>query len=237
MARKAFGGNPTGDYNWLPLISLIKGRRVRKAIDGSLRELVGEPIAVEDLWKTYFCVATNYSQASEHRIDRGDLAQALLASMAIPGALPPVVRDGDLLCDGGTFNNFPVDLMRDLRAASARCSASTSARARPASSTSTRCRAAGRCCATASARATSGATGLPSLTSYLLNVTILYSMSRQDEARRQTDVYFCPPLYKVGLLQWSRFDQIVRQGHEHAIEVLGKLDDRTRAALGANSTA
>jgi NTE family protein len=70
-----------------------------------------------------------------------------------------------------------------------------------------------------------------------LNITILYSMSRQDEARRLTDVYFCPPLYKIGLLQWSRFDQIVRQGHEHAHEVLGKLDERTRAGLFADSTA
>jgi NTE family protein len=35
--------------------------------------------------------------------------------MAIPGALPPVLHDGDLLCDGGTFNNFPVDVMRGLR--------------------------------------------------------------------------------------------------------------------------
>jgi NTE family protein len=77
---------------------------------------------------------------------------------------------------------------------------------------------------------------LPSLTSYLLNVTILYSMSRQDEARRQTDVYFCPPLYKVGLLQWSRFDQIVRQGHEHAVEVLGQLDERMRTALHVSSS-
>ena len=44
-------------------------------------------------------------------------------------------------------------------------------------------------------------------------------------------MYFCPPLYKVGLLQWSRFDQILRQGYEHGLEVLGKLDDRARAAL------
>ena len=53
VARRAFSANPTGDFNWLPLISLIKGGRVRKAINGSLRELIGEPIAVEDLWKTY----------------------------------------------------------------------------------------------------------------------------------------------------------------------------------------
>ena len=115
IARKAFSTNPTGDFNWLPLISLIKGRRVRAAIERSIGELVGAQIAIEDLWKTYFCVATNYSQAREQAVRSGDLARALLASIAIPGALPPVVHDGDLLCDGGTFNNFPVDLMRDMR--------------------------------------------------------------------------------------------------------------------------
>jgi NTE family protein len=230
IARKAFSANPTGDFNWIPLMSLIKGRRVRKAIDTSLRELVGEEVAVEDLWKTYFCIATNYSQASEHHIDRGDLAQALLASIAIPGALPPVVRDGDLLCDGGTFNNFPVDRMRELRGVGKVLGIDLGARhARkldfdevPGSWALLRDRLRPR---------HKRRYRLPSLTSYLLNVTILYSMSRQDEARRETDVYFCPPLYKVGLLQWSRFDQIVRQGHEHAVEVLGKLDERMRSSL------
>jgi NTE family protein len=230
VARKAFSANPTGDFNWLPLISLIKGARARKAIDSSLRELVGEPVGCEDLWKSYFCIATNYSQASEHRIDRGDLAQALLASFAIPGALPPVVRDGDLLCDGGTFNNFPVDRMRDLRGVGLVLGVDLGARharrldfdVMPGSLALLRDRFRPR---------QKRRYRLPTLTSYLLNVTILYSMSRQEEARRQTDVYFCPPLYNVGLLQWSRFDQIVRQGHEHAVEVLGKLDERTRSRL------
>jgi NTE family protein len=232
VARQGFSRNPTGDYNWLPLISLIKGRRQRKAITGALRELVGDGVAIEDLWKTYFCVATNYSQAREQRIDSGDLARALLASTAIPGALPPVVSAGDLLCDGGTFNNFPVDRMREQRGVGQVLGVDLGARHvrkldfdevpgswgllrdrfRPRSKRRYR---------------------LPSLMSYLLNVTILYSMSRQDEARRQTDVYFCPPLYKVGLLQWSRFDQILRQGYDHGVEVLGKLDDRARAALAA----
>jgi len=85
------------------------------AIERSIGELAGDQIAIEDLWKTYFCVATNYSQAREQQVRSCHLARALLASIAIPGALPPVVHDGDLLCDGGTFNNFPVDLMRDMR--------------------------------------------------------------------------------------------------------------------------
>jgi NTE family protein len=230
IARKAFGTNPTGDYNWLPIISLIKGGRVRRAVHGALKELVGEPIAVEDLWKTYFCIATNYSQASEQRVTSGDLSQALLASIAIPGALPPVVRDGDLLCDGGTFNNFPVDVMRDTRGVGTVLGVDLGARhARkldfdeiPGSWALLRDRFRKR---------SKRRYRLPSLTSYLLNITILYSMSKQQESRRQTDIYFCPPLYRIGLLQWSRFEQIVRQGHEHGIEVLNGLNEMQRIAL------
>jgi len=231
IARKAFGKNPTGDFNWLPLISLIKGRRVRAAIERSMGELVGAQIAIEDLWKTYFCVATNYSQAREQQVRSGDLARALLASIAIPGALPPVVHDGDLLCDGGTFNNFPVDLMRDMRGVGTVIGVDLGARNPrrlefdqvPGAWTLLRDRLRPR---------SKRRYRLPSLTAYLLNVTILYSTSRQQQLRQLTDLYFSPPLHRVGLLQWSRFDQIVAQGHEHATEVLGGLSDSQRSALG-----
>ena len=73
---------------------------------------------------------------------------------------------------------------------------------------------------------------MPSLTAYLLNVSILYSTSRQQQLRQLTDLYFSPPLHRVGLLQWSRFDQIVTQGYDHAAEVLGGLSDSQRSALG-----
>jgi NTE family protein len=223
VARRGFATNPTGDFNWLPLMSLISGRRVRAAIDGSLRELTGHAADAEDLWKTFFCVATNYSQAREQPLVRGDLSHVLRASIAIPGALPPVIGNGDLLCDGGTFNNFPVDRMRELRGVGKVLGVDLGAR-------------------TARKLAFDEVPGslallldrlrprrqrryrLPSLISYLLNVTILYSLSRQDEARRQTDMYFCPPLARVGLLQWSRFDEIVAKGHEHALEVLDAAD-------------
>ena len=61
---------------------------------------------------------------------------------------------------------------------------------------------------------------LPSLTSFLMNVNVLYSSSRQQQARKLTDLYFNPPLERVGMLQWDRFDHIVQQGQAHAKEVL-----------------
>ena len=231
VARKGFSTNPTGDFNWLPVLSLIKGRRVRTAIDTSLTELVGASVSIEDLWKTYFCVATNYSQAREQPMHSGDLTKALLASIAIPGALPPVVHDGDLLCDGGTFNNFPVDLMRGMRGVGTVIGVDLGARSPrridfddvPGSFALLRDRLRPR---------SKRRYRLPSLTAYLLNVTILYSTSRQQQLRDLTDVYLSPPLQRVGLLQWSRFDQIVQQGYDYAIEALGGLTDSQCVALG-----
>jgi NTE family protein len=44
----------------------------------------------------------------------GDLATAMRASMAIPGAFSPVETDQYILADGGMVRNIPVDIARDL---------------------------------------------------------------------------------------------------------------------------
>ena len=223
ISRRAFQVNPTGDFNWLPLLSIISGRRLRRIVDRALTELLGFSADIEDLWKNYYCIATNYSQAREQPLTHGSLPKALEASTAIPGALPPVILDGDLLCDGGTFNNFPVDVMRNLRGVGTVIGVDLNfKKARrmdidqvPGTWALLRDRLRPR---------RLRRYHLPSMVAYLLNVTILYSMSRQRHARLLTDLYFNPPLERVGLLEWKRFDQIVEQGHAHAVEILKARD-------------
>jgi len=41
--------------------------------------------------------------------------------------------------------------------------------------------------------------------------------------RKLIDLYFNPPLDRVGLLQWSRFDHIVAQGLAHGQQVLAGM--------------
>jgi NTE family protein len=232
IARRAFARNPTRDFNLVPLLSLIKGRRLRRMIDNAFGRLVGFDPDVEDLWKNCFCIASNYTQARESVIRSGNLGKALRASLAIPGALPPVVHQGDLLCDGGTFNNFPVDVMRHQRGVGTVIGVDLgNHKARrveheevPGTLALLRDRLRPR--ARRHYR-------FPSLLAYLMNVQILYSTSRQQHKRRLTDVYFNPPLERVGLLQWERFDEIVAQGHAHGLEVLAALEpallERVRA--------
>jgi NTE family protein len=222
VARRAFKQNPTGDYNLLPLLSLIAGRRLKRVVTSALDELFGFDVQVEDLWKNAYLVASNYSKGREQVIRQGPLNASMRASAAIPGALPPVLADGELLCDGGTFNNFPVDLMRTRRGVGQVIGVDLSWQGtrrfrftevpgpwalaldmlRPRRRRRFR---------------------LPSLVAYLMRVTILYSVSRQAESKRLTDLYFNPPLERVGMLQWHKFDSIVRQGYEHAMARLDEL--------------
>ncbi|MEM8933740.1 MAG: patatin-like phospholipase family protein, partial [Acidobacteriota bacterium] len=54
-------------------------------------------------------VATDIETGEMVVLDHGDLARALRASMAIPGAFAAVDLDGRRLVDGGVVNNLPVD--------------------------------------------------------------------------------------------------------------------------------
>ena len=224
-----FGDNPTGDYNLLPLMSLIKGQRLRGMMQRTEKTFGGRAdLGIEDLWKTYYCVTTNYSQACELVLRDGPLIDAVMASCAIPGALPPVLRDGDLLCDGGTFNNFPADVMRATwgvgRVIGVDLSFDKPRRIElqrlPSSWEQLRDMLRPR---------RQRRYRLPSLTNYLMNVTSLYSTSRQNAARQLTDVYIKPALPKVGMLQWDSYARAVQLGYEHALQVL----DADAAALAS----
>ena len=59
-------------------------------------------------------VATDMVSGEMVVLGQGDLATALRASMAIPGAFAPVVTDDYILSDGGMVRNIPVDVAREL---------------------------------------------------------------------------------------------------------------------------
>jgi len=61
-------------------------------------------------------VATDLSDGGMVVLSRGDLAEALRASMSLPGTLAPVEIDGRLLVDGGLVRNLPVDVARGMGA-------------------------------------------------------------------------------------------------------------------------
>lgn len=61
-------------------------------------------------------VATDIERAQPVILAEGSLADAMLASMAVPGVVAPVEIDGYLLVDGGLTNNLPIDVVRAMGA-------------------------------------------------------------------------------------------------------------------------
>jgi predicted acylesterase/phospholipase RssA len=94
------------DYT-IPVSGMIAGRRIVRAIADGVDDR-----DVEDTWLPFFCVSTNLTRSRLVVHRRGDLSLALRATLSIPGVMPPVPFEGDLLVDGGVLNNLPVDIVR-----------------------------------------------------------------------------------------------------------------------------
>ena len=104
-----------------PLTGLLGFVGVRRNLvpPGSLRRLIGRHVpeeSLEELPVPLHVIACDVLTGQEVRLSRGPLAEAVLASAAIPGIFPAVSWDGRLLIDGGVVNNTPITHALDLGA-------------------------------------------------------------------------------------------------------------------------
>jgi NTE family protein len=66
---------------------------------------------LDSLFVPFRCVASDITNQRSVVFRTGDLAQAVRASMSYPFYFKPIRVDGNLMMDGGLFNNFPSDVM------------------------------------------------------------------------------------------------------------------------------
>jgi NTE family protein len=84
-----------------------------------LRRLIGARGAVQtfdELPIPFRAVATDIETGQKVVLDRGDLADAMRASMSVPGVFAPQRINGKLLVDGGMADNLPIDVAREMGA-------------------------------------------------------------------------------------------------------------------------
>jgi NTE family protein len=230
-AREAFTASPTGDISVMPLTALIKGRRLKAILDEAIEHLAGADARIEDTWKPLFCVASNYSKASEAVLRRGSLAKSIRACCAVPGLLPPVPIAGDLMVDGGAFNNFPTDVMSGpgiARIIGVNISRDVNPDATfdeiPGSWTLMWDKLTG----------SRRKYRVPSLMSILMNAATLYSASREQAAQSLVDLEFRLNLPSVGILDWHAFDHAVSVGYKHASKTLAAMSQDELAKYRAH---
>jgi NTE family protein len=91
--------------------NLVPAFGLRRLID---RDLLVERI--EDTRVPLHVIATDVLLGEDVRLSDGPLLDAVMASAAIPGVLPPVEWDGRTLIDGGVVNNAPLSHALELGA-------------------------------------------------------------------------------------------------------------------------
>ena len=107
MAKNRAAVRHKFDYTF-PITALMAGASMTEVV----QEMFGDA-QLEDMWIPCFCVSANLSRATMVVHDRGPVWKYTRATTSIPGLLPPVIDDGDMLVDGGLLNHLPTDVMRE----------------------------------------------------------------------------------------------------------------------------
>ncbi|GGF23547.1 patatin [Aliidongia dinghuensis] len=209
--------NPLDDYN-VPWVSLFRG----KSVDRLLQAAFGDTV-IEGLWRPFYAVSTNLTRGGMCVHRAGPLWEALRASVAIPGVLPPVLHDGEVLVDGGVIDNFPVDIMAAERKGPIVGIDVAGDRALMPGSEVPLNR--------------HGVIGwfrpdtspLPGIVSILMRAGTVSSQLQTSIAKTQTALLIEPELTEVPLLDWQSFDRAVEAGYRQTRKV---LEQANLSALG-----
>ena len=100
--------NPLSDITF-PMLAMTRAGKV----DQLLIDAYGD-MDMADTVRPFFAVSTNLTSGKIEVHRRGLMRRAMRASIAIPGLLPPIVIDGQVLVDGAVLNNLPTAVMRQM---------------------------------------------------------------------------------------------------------------------------
>ncbi len=89
--------------------SVLSGKGIRRLIDENLGDLTFESLAIPTA-----VVAADLISGEPVILDEGPVGEAIHATIALPGIFHPVLRDGQILSDGGSVMPVPVSPARAL---------------------------------------------------------------------------------------------------------------------------
>ena len=197
--------NPVNDYTF-PFLALTRGKKVSRLLDREYGSAL-----IEDLRCPYFCVSANLTTGRlfEHRLGR--VAQALRASVAIPGVMPPVFHDDGVLVDGAAINNLPVDVMQG--------------------------HAPGFVIGCDVGADRNFGERRVNIFEVLMHAGMINSTASERAQRELADVLMKPPLTNIDLLDWQAFDRAIQAGYDYARAALEELPNIPRIFSPAAGSA
>nr|WP_315179138.1 patatin-like phospholipase family protein [uncultured Flavobacterium sp.] len=145
----------------------------------------------------FLCIGTNIETGEQVLLNKGNLAQAMIASSAFPSLFSPVEIDGKLLVDGGVINNYPIEEVRKLGAEII--------------------------IGVDVQDDLLDRNQLKDATRILVQITNLQSIERMKKNVKQTDVYIKPDIKNYGVVSFDKGKEIIRKGEEATFSVYEKI--------------
>jgi predicted acylesterase/phospholipase RssA len=224
--RNMIAIKPLNDYT-VPAVALVRGAKFRAGLQREFGSM-----QIEDLPHEFFCVSADIQSSELYLHQRGPMVDAIYASMAIPGLLPPAHVDGRTLVDGGILNNLPVHALArrgegpvvaselTVHGFQQRHTARSADPGRQA-----RLRSALR-------TAVTGVEGpAPRLRDTLMRVLVLSSVDATRAARDEADVVIIPKTRGIGMLEFTAIDRAIEAGREAALTALAQPETAARLLL------
>lgn len=90
---------------------ILKGQKLIKYLNK-----ITNDANIEDLKIPFKAVSTDLLTGKSYYFDKGNLAEAIKASVSIPLLFNPTKKDGKILIDGGATENVPVTCVKDMGA-------------------------------------------------------------------------------------------------------------------------
>ncbi len=145
----------------------------------------------------FLCMASDIETGEEVLLNKGYLAQAMLASGAFPTLFSPVEMDGKLLVDGGVTNNYPVEEIKKL-GADIIIGVDVQDDLKDRKS-------------------------LKDATRILVQISNLSMIEKMREKIKMTDIYIKPDITNYGVISFDEGQEIIKRGEEAAFAVYDKI--------------
>ncbi|MFV8345635.1 patatin-like phospholipase family protein [Flavobacterium sp. ZB4P13] len=145
----------------------------------------------------FLCIGTDIETGKEVLLNKGNLAQAMIASSAFPSLFSPVEIDGRVLVDGGVVNNYPIEEVRKLGA--------------------------DIIIGVDVQNDLLDRSQLKDATRILVQITNLQSIERMKKNVKETEVYIRPDVKNYGVVSFDKGKEIIRKGEEATFSVYEKI--------------
>ena len=145
----------------------------------------------------FFCMATDIETGEEVILNKGILAQAMVASGSIPSLFNPIEINGRMLVDGGVKNNYPVE---NLKAMGAEYIIGVDVQ-----------------------DGLKTKDELKGVSTILLQISNFGTLEKMPEKIKQTDIYIKPDITGYSVLSFDDGKTIIKNGENAAKKELFKL--------------